>query len=334
MIRTYLPGLNTLRLYAALSVVLVHVLPREQWGFLPIMAGGVAVTLFFVLSGYLITLLLLYERDDTGTVNVGHFLRRRARRIWPLYYTITLLAYLLPLGIQPWTLPITLVFGVAVLHVLPTLPANGIANFWSISVEEVFYLFWPQMVRRWGVLGPVAAILLGRWVLDTVMPHQGQDGLPQLLAMLRFECMAVGAAIAWAHHQRGQWYRVLTHRAVAGGAVVAFVLLSMTLHTDWETFTGWVVQSLIFGIVLLNVTVAPWLAWVERPWLSWWGQRTYGIYMWHFPLIALLRVMVPTISTLALLIWTLALTALLAVMSYRYIERPFLNTRRQRKEAA
>lgn len=152
----YLPGLNGLRALAALSVLWAHTFQDTfgNWGIkglhLPLFADG--VTLFFVISGFLITFLLLNEWDKTRTIDIPKFYMRRILRIWPIYYGYLLISLLVlwivgqkadMLNQQLWYY----LFFAANIPFLSAVRIWPIVHYWSIGVEEQFYLFWPWLVR-------------------------------------------------------------------------------------------------------------------------------------------------------------------------------------------
>lgn len=160
---SYVPQLDALRALAVTGVIVHHYVPAHELGILAI--GG--VKLFFVLSGFLITRLLLAARGDVergrlGRVGaVGRFYARRALRIFPLYYVVVavLVAVNLPPAreILPWLLTYTLNF-----HMASHGYVDHFAHFWTLAVEEQFYAVWPWVVlfapRR--VLRPVMLALI------------------------------------------------------------------------------------------------------------------------------------------------------------------------------
>jgi len=167
--RIHFPGLNALRFYAALAVVYSHVVQNVSP--MPVIAeimgpflidGHSAVNLFFVLSGFLITYLLLRESIEHGDVAVGKFYVRRILRIWPLYYLVIIIGLVVfPLIFGPNytfsvfyaeypSMPVTIATKLAlVFFLLPNLAGitAPMVHIWSIGVEEQFYLVWPWIVR-------------------------------------------------------------------------------------------------------------------------------------------------------------------------------------------
>ena len=156
-VSVYLPGLNGLRAIAALSVLIAHVSQEGIADFgLPKLVNlpmaGYGVTLFFVISGFLITFLLIKEMRKTQTVSIGKFYLRRILRIWPIYYLfiIVSLSVFLCFGMPNQILVKELWFYLFFAANIPFITYQGImilVHYWSIGVEEQFYLFWPLLVR-------------------------------------------------------------------------------------------------------------------------------------------------------------------------------------------
>ncbi|WP_293893625.1 acyltransferase [Flavobacterium sp.] len=160
--KIYLPGLNGIRAIAALSVVFSHINNKLDYYSLPkselLDLANFGVTMFFTLSGFLITYLLLKEIEKTGTIDVKKFYMRRILRIWPLYYFYLIIVIFLN-GIQNVEWPILFY-----IFILPNFKTsfNGViatvvgsenlvymvGHYWSLGVEEQFYAFWPWLVKK------------------------------------------------------------------------------------------------------------------------------------------------------------------------------------------
>ena len=162
--RFYQPELDGLRFYAFLGVFALHTLPSEK-GFysrlhLPIpwlwaafaKSGGAGVDLFFALSAFLITSLLLKERQETGRISLRRFYVRRILRIWPLYFLMIALGIVLSHSIADQDLPWYYVAGYLLfvgnwVHAIFGAPNSVCSPLWTVSIEEQFYLIWPALMR-------------------------------------------------------------------------------------------------------------------------------------------------------------------------------------------
>ena len=235
--RFYVPQLDVLRFFAFLSVFVFHVylsfpsrpgppahplLPRV------FLAGAFGVDLFFVLSSYLITELLMRERAQTGTVDVRSFYARRILRIWPLYFSYLTLAFVLSNRLPGLFAVRTFYFAACFLLVGNFAMAiwgdahSIIDQLWSISVEEQFYLIWPWGVRRlstrglalsaWGLIALAAASRLVSSILGVSGMSIWYDSLTRL------DSIAVGILIATLpRHRRSALSSPVRAAMVLGG---------------------------------------------------------------------------------------------------------------------
>src|SRR5829696_2370093 len=160
----YLPGLNALRAIAALAVVITHItFELGTFNLDPSIFGtfknglprgldlaGFGVSIFFAISGFLITFLLQNEKE-VQPINIKNFYLRRILRIWPLYYlylviavlTITILGY----DLEIRSLLLYVFFAANIPYIL-NIPLKFLSHYWSIGVEEQFYLFWPWVNKK------------------------------------------------------------------------------------------------------------------------------------------------------------------------------------------
>ena len=171
----YIPALDGLRAFAVLAVIAYHM--RMPWA----PGGLLGVTVFFVLSGYLITSLLLIEYDDTGKIDLPHFWLRRIRRLVPAIVLVivctavlcTLFNHALLTKMRPDVLPSLLFFNNwwQIFHDVSYFEALGapspLAHFWSLAIEEQFYLVWPvalfAALKLGAKKGTVRNAVLWRW---------------------------------------------------------------------------------------------------------------------------------------------------------------------------
>lgn len=340
----YWPALDGVRALSVLAVIAVHSgIPVGQ-------AGAFGVQVFFVLSGFLITTLLLNELVRTGGVDVGGFYLRRALRLFPALAVLLLFCTLvsLPPGVSygPQTLsaiPFTILYSYNWVEALAHPPSGGlVTHTWSLAVEEQFYLLWPLILLAAFKLGggarSVLMVALAGATLSTVWSavlwSHGNDaarvyyGTDTAATPLMLGCVAavVFTSVNWTASRR-LWARWLG----AVGFVVMMIGLNKHFRADLE-FMG--VQTALeagTALAILGLVTAP-LAPIEgvlrlSP-LVLLGRISYGAYLWHAPVIRLL------VAGVGLQSWSLfavglVLTLLLSGTSYLVIERRFLELKKR-----
>jgi peptidoglycan/LPS O-acetylase OafA/YrhL len=322
-----------------------------------IIGGWIGVMMFFVLSGFLITGILLDTQHEPG--HFRRFYLRRTLRIAPLYYAVLLVAFVgLPLaGIAPesvradapsqvwlWTYLSNWVqpFGLA---------GNAFPHFWSLAVEEQFYLLWPlltwrrrpETVLRWGL----ALALLAPVVRAGVLLGGGTSGMAYVWSPCRMDALALGGCAAAVLRIPGLAARFAAHRtqvlAAAGALFVACVLACRGLWSSSFTMQtlGYSLLAVSFALLVLGLACADLAGdaqWPIRLWrvapLRVLARYSYGIYVFHKPLqqgigTPLMQwigagVMHSTAANAAYAAGGLAASLALAVVSYHGFERRFL----------
>lgn len=320
----YFRNLNGLRFIAAFFVILHHtdenmIIFGHPEGFaFPKVFGPLAVRFFFALSGFLITYLLLDEKERTQTINVKSFYMRRILRIWPLYYLIVVLAlFVLPhtgfFNIPPYLqtlqqgftmkLVLLVLFIPNVLYAInPEYSIPHADQLWSIGVEEQFYLMWPWIVRR--AKNYLLTFILVIFIFSALTDHL-IGGILDLLVYLhltvessafyqvglvvnnffsgwanfQIDAMAVGALAAYlVFFKKDAVLQVLFNRKFTRSLLVLFLLSVAVLHH----YHVYLYFSIIFAIFILNVTLNPANRFnVEHPILKYLGRISYSIYMLH-----------------------------------------------------
>jgi peptidoglycan/LPS O-acetylase OafA/YrhL len=348
--RIHLPGLNGIRAFAALVVVIHHTgfsLPRYG---LPIREGidlaGYGVTIFFALSGFLITYLLLVEKKVFSSINIKQFYIRRILRIWPLYYLyfglFILTSFIEPVVLQNKYLIFTALFSANVPFILG-IPMGSIAHFWSLGVEEQFYAFWPWVARkaksllRW-VIAFIIIFVAAKIAMWIVFKMTGNVIPYMILDVTRFDCMAIGAYGAIQFHRNQDsassvFLKMMFHPLAQLIAWASILLLAFNMLPIPSVVKDEFVSA-IAVVIILNV------AGNERSMiklrgriLNFLGKISYGIYVYHMLIIFLLPVFFGSIvSEIANenlrtgFVYSVvpALTILVAFISYEYYEKPFL----------
>ena len=356
MDKVYFPNLNGLRFIAAFLVIIHHleqfksVLGMDNHWRNPFVSviGPLGVILFFVLSGFLITYLLLAEERKTGTIAIRKFYIRRILRIWPLYYLIVLAGFLIlnrvpflhigTLSDNVWTdgaakLVLFILFLPNIAYAL-FLPVPFISQSWSVGVEEQFYLVWPVLIKKAKDKQRLLYAIIGGYLLIKfflLLAHRlhSTNTIEMILGIwgnFSIDCMAIGGIFALYLFRDDRKLRVIFSRAVQFGVVaVLIVLLALGrvipyIHNE--------VYGLLFAVLIVNLAANPKRIFsLEVSWLNYLGKISYGLYMYHpLAIIAGLRSLellgihnVP-VQYIVCIIFTI----LLAAVSYELFEKRYI----------
>jgi peptidoglycan/LPS O-acetylase OafA/YrhL len=350
--RIHFKGLNAVRFLAASMVAVSHATVVLMWSgrasFIGSMnpdTGKIAVICFFVLSGFLITYLLLAEERHTGSFSTSNFYARRVLRIWPLYYFLVLAAFFvfpkipsLAAGLKvpgdSWGKTFFLY-----LSIFPNLaaPFPYLGHLWSIVVEEQFYIVWPLLLRAsrsrmrliGGIIVSYVAVLLvvERWHLA------GAGMFHEALYLFRIDCICLGALGAQLLFDRS---RAVLWLARSKRAQLALVLVLVALYAAKVQLppVTYELYALLFAalIVAIAANERSFLC-LDGPVLDTLGKISYGIYMYHPLAIMIAFVAVRAalgdgagewLFSVALYTLGLTLTVAIALLSYYGFERRFL----------
>ena len=353
--RFYRPELDALRFFAFLGVFVFHAAPRTMdfynaaryphWLSSLLIsifgAGAYGVDLFFALSAYLITSLLLRERAATGALDLRGFYVRRILRIWPLYLAFVAFAAIFAALVPAQHLPMKYVVGYSLLagnwiYAFYGLPASFATPLWTVSIEEQFYLAWPLALRRASVrtMAAIAAGLLVManawrvWLAVTAAPVERIE----YNTFTRLDPIAFGILLALFAHKLPQFTRLQRVALLSGGtatwvAVFAFTVTGQALTvTTWRMALGHPFTALASAAVLLSVLGSQ-HRFLRNATLLYLGKISYGLYVLHefahFCAIRMVHASTP-VMVVAQSIVGLALTIVLAAASYRWLESPFL----------
>jgi peptidoglycan/LPS O-acetylase OafA/YrhL len=348
--RFYQPELDGLRFYAFLGVFVFHILPEQPAFYrglhLPVpslwmgiaKSGASGVDLFFALSAFLITSLLLRERQQTGGISLRLFYIRRILRIWPLYFVV--LAVAVALAHTPsQKLPLYYIVGYMLfvgnwINAAFGYPKSVCAPLWTVSIEEQFYLVWPALMKVLGRRGMIIAAVVTFLLATLSQIGVALTGLSSRYiyygSTSRSSSLALGILLAlFADRLPGltRGMRLLLLAAgLAGWIASSAWLIDQPGPLDMRAVLGRLVAS-VGAVAILYAGLGSRSRLVRGDWVVRLGKISYGLYMLHF--IGIL-IMVDLIhprwgwQLLATKALGLVMTVLLAWASYRWVESPFL----------
>ena len=353
------PALDGIRGAAILLVALYHLRLDATGGMF------YSVPLFFTLSGFLITTLLLAERQKSQTINLRRFYYRRAYRLLPALFTMCV-AYLVVTFIASSGSKFEVTHALARVFIGTTYITNlvmsaGIelrdfAHLWTLAMEEQFYLVWPILLAfllrknvkvrtiAWATVGAFLASGLIRALLYTDPQH---TAAAQYGPWSRGAEVIIGCTVAlFIWEMRGplseagsRWLKVAAH--VAAVAIILHMALPLhgrqiALTQRYPYYLGFSVVSLSVAVLISAVRLAPggWWQWIlELPFMQWLGRISYGMYLWHLPIYRFMTAHT-SLSGFWIRVVDLGLSMLAGELSYRFVEQVWLRRRDRRVRAA
>lgn len=374
--QTYFPGLNALRFGAAFLVILSHIEQNKTLFDIKnyyslnffIEGGSTGVTLFFVLSGFLITYLLIEEKKKSSKIDLKKFYIRRILRIWPLYYLILILGFLILPKItyfiipewsqnvfdEQWSYKIILY-----LLILPNIselffnPIPYISQTWSIGVEEQFYLFWPLIIKYFKNLFFVLLFLtLFLLLLRNLSAYYGNptretflsnswliiwQKLNYFLNHFRIGSMAIGGMGALLlFKKRINFSSILFHQV--SQILVYIFLFYLIISGIFIPYFHYETYSILFLYLILNISSnKKSVIKLENPVLNFLGKISYGLYMTHIIAIVIVLKTLKIfhfdessfIYLIGCVIASVSLSIILSTISYYLLEKYFLKQKKQ-----
>ncbi|MCC6253025.1 MAG: acyltransferase [Bacteroidia bacterium] len=345
--KVYFPHLNTLRFFAALLVFVHHVEMYKKLFSLNNffdnstiqLMGKIGVTLFFVLSGFLITYLLIAEEKEHGFISIKAFYIRRIKRIWPLYFLLIILAFFVLPQISWMNLPghnnehfyTKLAFFVLMMpNVIHALGA-GVAYAtpaWSIGVEEQFYLIWPWLMRYVRnkmniVLGVILFYLVVKYTLAWNTDVEFINQLNKIWNLFPIDNMAVGGffAIAFHYHYSGiiafvqnKWLQI----------AVWITTISLIISGKSLGFFHYQIYAVLFGLIIFNLALNKnSIVQFRSDIIEYLGRISYGIYMYHsITIVVCIKLLMhfAIFNQVLLYLLSLLMTIGVSALSYEFFE--------------
>lgn len=345
----YLPGLNGIRAIASIAVVISHItLSLNDFGLNRFIFGaysdgfprsldlaGYGVSMFFALSGFLITYLLWKEKEKQP-IQIKKFYYRRILRIWPLYYVYLLCCvvvyFVFKIDFDKDLLPYYVFYGANIPYILET-PLPLLIHFWSLGVEEQFYIFWPwinRLKKKKIMLFSFAVIVILIGLKTYLHIFNPNTILESIIHITRFHCMLIGALAAMLFIEKNALFIKFMSSIYTQifAWLVFFIAAINKFHIasflDQEFITFFTVVIIIGqisnrGIIKLETRVLDFL-----------GKISYGVYVIHPLLIFLFSKVLKNLTDIEyvkyIIVYVIILisTILLSYISYRYLETPFL----------
>jgi peptidoglycan/LPS O-acetylase OafA/YrhL len=330
-----LPLLDGIRAISVLVVIAAH------FGYA--VPSDLGVTAFFVLSGFLITWLLLREHDNTGDISLQGFYLRRTLRIFPAYYAFLALAFAWDMlrgeAWPPRLLLAGVTYTVNYFNAFNGHPDTSIAHAWSLGVEEQFYLLWPlgfillmrrsQRVAAWGLAGAIVLSCAWRAYAWAVLD------LGASYAYNAFECrvdgIALGCLLAIGARLDGFRRAIATLSSRAWAPLPTFALLAasrLATSGSYHYTVGFTIDAALIALAMTQMLHFPahrlW-SWLDSAPARWMGAISYPMYLYHSHALSVAhRAPGPGLFQFVV---GVAVTAALATVSYRLLELPILRMR-------
>jgi peptidoglycan/LPS O-acetylase OafA/YrhL len=340
----HLPELDSLRAFAVIMTLLAHYSPIE----IPYMWYGVPI--FFTISGFLITTILIKSLDNKGgnkLLIIKNFMIRRVLRLFPIYYLFIIIFWVAKnhFNLLLWKDEFTPYFFSYtpnfIIYKIGLESASCFAHLWSLGVEEQFYLFWP-----WFVLFPKGKyrkqIFIGMIVFSLLfIAFNYLNNRMNVLPFANFHTLGIGALLACFYIEQGNTILWLKQKRLLLFLLTFFnLIVTLIVFNDasrfWHVYRDLSLCLCTFSIVL--VSIYGWSGLVgyitRNRAVQYIGTISYGIYLFHMPVPYIYRsIFSKVFSTINIpayvfTILCFATTFLLAAFSYKYIETPFLKMKR------
>ena len=341
----YLPGLNGIRSIAAIAVVASHINHRSTgFGFreLPLLdMAGYGVTMFFVLSGFLITYLLLKEKEITKTINFKFFFIRRALRIWPLYF-IYLLILILIFGLNSFKdtfllyvffMPNFVNLFECEFGILPVskILSEKIGHYWSLGVEEQFYVFWPLIIKLFNkylflfvTCFPILFLILK--ILLKI--YEAPTDVQAFFHYSRFGCIAIGGLGAYLFSYNKKQLLFLNSFFIQLFCWI-FLFFIASNNFYWYGIVNHEIISILTLVIIVNqISAENKLINLELRVFDYLGKISFGLYIYNPMIIYLLQIHFHSINDtfiniIFIYIAVFSLLILISHFSYNYFESYF-----------
>lgn len=351
----YVVGLEALRGIAVLLVVVSHLhsiistdphfinVTPLPWVNQAFSRGFLGVDLFFVLSGFLITSLLFREGEDSLSSKLKSFYYRRGLRILPALYALLIVSFAVAIWEgsslrYQWNSTWSALLFISNWTFEPFFPQtqDDLGHLWSLAVEEQFYIVWPlaffifkRLRIHWLVITSAMAILVVVIALHRNALWSSQ--IPWLFIYIKTETRADAILIGCAFAYIFRYVSISPKLLRAFGYISVVVLITIAyLYSDFKNGFlyqgGFSLIAFLFGVVILAIVLLPSFGGplMSSSMLIWWGQRSYGIYLWHLLIFRIFGRHEFVGSELLRVVLAVGISLFVAEASWRLIEQPFI----------
>jgi peptidoglycan/LPS O-acetylase OafA/YrhL len=340
--RSYIPALDGVRFFAVFLVVFYHM------GFDRV-PGSHGVMLFFVLSGFLITWLLLKENEKTGTVSIKDFFRRRVLRIFPAFYFYCLVTLFMLTVLHkeiPWTHVLSAVFYVSnYFYALHPESNNAFSHTWSLAIEEQFYLLFPVLffafrrsLKRMTIAFGGLILLVWLWRVVLVYALDVSDGYIYTAFDTRIDNLLIGCLAALIIKQKllkNFWEAMLQSRLMPWLTISMLLLSIFILEPNiprYRDIVGLALDAVLMAILIMQLIhfsgTSAW-SWLERKEIKYLGRISYPLYLYQQLTIFSVQKFLIDQPLWFQMAAVFAVTVCVASLSYYFVEQPFLKLKKK-----
>lgn len=341
----YIPALDGIRAFAVMLVIVAHS------GFEHLLPAGFGVTVFFFISGFLITRLLLAENDKTDTVDIKNFYIRRFIRLIPaLYFMLIIvlgLQIIMSTPLKVWeniaAFTYTMNYREVYMEFVGIQRAGPFGHLWSLAVEEHFYLLFPLLVYAFRkkqttlikiCLFLCAAIFVWRGFNHYILEFPTHYNYVATDA--RMDSILYGCLFSLILNQKSYWPTIKRFIGFVPLILSVLVLLFCFVYRDigFRQTARYSLQGMAIGVGVLNLyflgAMKPLIRLLETAPLKWTGKVSYGLYLWHIPAMYIAdQYLGLSKGTLPFILFAYIVTFGATTFSFYYVEKPFISLRRK-----
>lgn len=345
----YMPGLDGIRAVAVIAIIIYHLNPQWLWG------GFLGVDTFFVISGYLITSLLLTEYHNTGKIELTSFWLRRVKRLIPAVLFLVMGVLVLTLIFMPTEIQKVRADSIAAIFYVSNwwyimqnvdyfeqFAVQPLKHLWSLAIEEQFYLVFPivllsllSFIRRLKSIRIIFLILLVISMITMMVLYVPNENVARVYfgtdTRIQTLLMGVLLALVWPPFQLkakvNRKMRMMIDTAGVVGLAILFICFKFVSETNSILYYGgfFLISAVTLLVIASSVHPSGYFAkFLGNKVFTFIGSRSYSLYLWHYPIIVLIhhQFVQGQIPPLVYVVEIL-LMVLMAEFSYKFIEQPF-----------